>query len=745
MTKLLSAIAIFVLSLPIAAFELQTVDDLLVEENQVYQGLPIVVTGLDTNSILTFSLASTDEVRTFSDLFGGEEKYPDNSLFTLDPETGEVFLSAKDFENPEDLTPYKRVLKFSWKRGFYYVYRPISERGEDNIYGVMVKATDESGNEVLIGWNVTIEDVHEGDDDGDGVLTRYELAEGTDPYEADFNVTRDFLDTDQDMIPDATEADSDADGISNLDESTNIDPYGDADGDYIPNYLDANNRGDGVAARCSVDSSGKFCRYAPVAGLALDPLFDFSQNGMPNFRSSDSDVDGITDLDETDEDFDLDGIKNYLDRDCDNDFIPDVIERRSCAEINFSHLDSDGDGIPDTIEGSLSHDHDGDGIDDYYDVDKTLGADRNNDGIDDAIIALDSDGDGIANYLDSDSDNDGISDFIESQQLRLDSNNNGIADAYEVIFSSGVDSNGDGIDETSLVNSDGDDLPNYLDLDSDNDGKVDISEVGIHDREEDGLLDANAPTDSLNLPLLNSNGSSLPDYLDVTAEAGQFTIVNQGLQEFDLNNDGQVDVTSDSDLDGIDDTVDTAPHSFGLKPIDSDGDGITDYLDPDDDGDGIADSIEGEGDFDHDGILNRLDLDSDNDGISDTVESALPALIGDSNFNGIDDSIDIFYTQGRDDNADGMDDRFQVADTDADGMPDFIDTDSDNDQIPDRLEYEDKNSDEIHDHLQAESGVYTAGSGAGKTPIFILLALLAVLILPGNRRQAPLTSRPFPK
>ena len=65
-----------------------------------------------------------------------------------------------------------------------------------------------------------------------------------------------------------------------------------------------------------------------------------------------------------------------------------------------------GDGIPDAFEGYI--DSDGDGVRDFLD------SDSDNDSIPDAIEGMvDTDGDGIADFRDHDSDADGILDFHE--------------------------------------------------------------------------------------------------------------------------------------------------------------------------------------------------------------------------------------------------------------------------------------------------------------------------------------------
>lgn len=149
---------------------------------------------------------------------------------------------------------------------------------------------------------------------------------------------------------------------------------------------------------------------------------------------------------------------------------------------------------------------------------------------------VDTDGDGIPNYQDLDSDGDGIPDNVEAQTSLnyiapsgIDANNNGLDDAYE---SNGI----------TPVDTDGDGAPDFMDLDSDNDGTSDTTEAVLtlsgSDSDNDGLdnnIDTTTgyadPGGTIDNPL-NTNGGSL------------------------MLPDSDGDVTSGGDLDFRDDTFD---------------------------------------------------------------------------------------------------------------------------------------------------------------------------------------------
>jgi hypothetical protein len=228
--------------------------------------------------------------------------------------------------------------------------------------------------------------------------------------------------------------------------------------------------------------------------------------------------------------------------------------------------------------------------------------------------------------------------------------------------------------------SDGDGIPDYLDLDSDNDGILDITEAGggIYDANQDGRVDnyieglgpdglssvfePGRVGNSANLPNLDTDGDGFKDYIDLDSDNdGIFDIVEAGGQ--DLNSDGRADISADGD-----------------------NDGITNIFDINNGGSPLADN-----DFDGDGFPNRIDIDSDGDGIVDVIESQITsgaprkALGNDTDGDGIDNAFDS--------NNGGT--PTVLVDTDGDGKPDYLDINSDNDGLVDAIEGWDTNGNSI--------------------------------------------------
>ncbi|TXN34248.1 T9SS type B sorting domain-containing protein [Flagellimonas hymeniacidonis] len=249
---------------------------------------------------------------------------------------------------------------------------------------------------------------------------------------------------------------------------------------------------------------------------------------------------------------------------------------------------------------------------------------------------------------------------------------------------------------TILVN------PPGINLDSDNDGIVDSFE----DLNSDGDNDPSTnPTDT--------DGDTIPDYLDIDSD-------DDGIPD---NIEAQTTIgyiapsLVDADDNGLDDAYENGGN-VGLIPVDSDVDGIPDYVDDDSDNDNVPDSIEGH-DQDQDGIadVTFIGSDKDNDGLDDGFEGGIAIDIDvndeindpttdliDTDFDGVPDYRDA------DDDDDGietidedldLDGNYANDDSDADGIPNYLDSDLDQSQVDDIdvINVITPNGDGIHDVL----------------------------------------------
>jgi hypothetical protein len=243
-----------------------------------------------------------------------------------------------------------------------------------------------------------------------------------------------------------------------------------------------------------------------IGTITNDDFLDTDGDGVPDMTDLDDDNDGILDTVEDAQltaDIDGDGIPNSLDLDSDNDGINDVIEAGG--------TDSDKDGIADGTpnpttgipasagSGSTPPDTDGDTRPNPYDLDS------DNDGINDLVesgnpLLVDADGNGMVDGTDPDGD--------------------GILGAAD-----GVPATRGDTGDPSPANTDGTDNPNYTDLDSDNDGLTDLVESGIPnpatlDADGDGKIDNPADADGDGIPQVvdgapsvfgDANNPTLPD------------------------------------------------------------------------------------------------------------------------------------------------------------------------------------------------------------------------------------------
>ena len=416
-------------------------------------------------------------------------------------------------------------------------------------------------------------DANNADTDGDGVPDNRELELGLNPNNPD---------SDADRINDGDEVnlyntspindDSDNDGVNDGDE---VLVYGsnpndiDTDSDNIPDGFEihtlksnasvADTDGDGLRDDLEHNLYGT---SVIVADTDLDGIDDgqevntYSTDPLTNDTDGDGITDGdeisagssLTDIDEDGDgltnsaeglaDTDGDGILNYIDRDSDNDGIPDLVEN------GFS--DVDRDGVIDTLEeieeanrkALEAQQEENEAVIDeppppriFRETRSTTLSDES--GSDTIVptpisVALDSDNDGVPNYIDLDSDQDGISDLVESssdftsnqlsRRIITDANQDGLDDSYNIASA------------VHPVDTDSDGIPNFLDLDSDNDGAFDVLEAGSEDTDKNGMLDSvtdvnNDGIADLGIPLLgkalpDKDNDNIPDLIDVRIETG---------------------------------------------------------------------------------------------------------------------------------------------------------------------------------------------------------------------------------
>lgn len=595
-------------------------------------------------------------------------------------------------------------------------------------------------------------------------------------------------DSDGDGLANECDIDSDNDGITDAVEGS-----GDSDGDGIPDFLDLDSDNDGIPD--AIEANGG----TPPAG------YDASTGRI---TGSDADLDGLLDVVDAapgvaygvastsllaNPDSDGDSVDDRLDRDSDNDGIVDTIEAGGTdadgdgaadafidtdgngisdllliaplaitntdgsGNPNYIDTDSDADGITDNREGQTTAgftviagfaDSDGDGIANQYDVDS-----GNN-----PITPFDFDGDTTPDYLDNDSDNDGVADIIEGD----DNNMDGLADGA----ATGLDADGDGLDDG--FDADGGTgfggYSNYAYQNTDNPADTEPDWRDIDD-DDDGINTVLETVD------LNSNGT--PDYLETATCSVRFTSnivgapshngasnVNSPDNILGLFDGTEAEITNGGGTDRIDVDLGTLVASGSnitirwrtstgtgtLRVRYSNGGGFTTIVDltttstslidqvvvlP---GDAVElrlvrrtstapifiDGVEFPGcgsDWDMDGVLDGVDMDDDNDGISDAVEGN-----GDTDGDGVPNDCDL------DSDNDGIPDAYEANgctlpanmspagfylaaylianDVGGDGMVDgiaFADPDTDLDGLPDRIDL-DADDDGILDAVEANAG-----------------------------------------
>lgn len=123
----------------------------------------------------------------------------------------------------------------------------------------------------------------------------------------------------------------------------------------------------------------------------------------------------------------------------------------------------------------------------------------------------------------------------------------------------------------------------------------------------------------------------------------------------------------DADGDGLSDAVDNCPDATNASQVDLDDDGEGDACDLDDDGDGIADEKD-----DCPKVANPDQADADADGLGDACDTEEPT-VSDTDGDGVEDGSDLCPELSDPDQADA----------DADGLGDACDTDDDEDGVGD--------------------------------------------------------------
>ncbi|MCO5724914.1 hypothetical protein NG653_08605, partial [Robiginitalea sp. 2V75] len=350
----------------------------------------------------------------------------------------------------------------------------------------------------------------------------------------------------------------------------------------------------------------------PPNPFLSNPHEDTDRDGVPDGTDIDSDNDGIVD---SIEDANSDGDSNPYTNptDTDGDGIPDYLD-----------LDSDNDGILDNLEAQAPGvyiapsgvDSDGNGLDDAY---------EESPGSCGGLIPVDTDQDGVPDYLDIDSDNDGILDNREAQSTGnftppsgQDLNQNGLDDVYEETGDEICDFNSrdtryQGTDKVILCHREN----------KNPGGKFRYHQISVAPAAVQAHLDHGDTVGPCNQAITpftgglgpwNTDGDCQPDFRDI-----------------DSDNDGILDVVEaqdsstfqepcgiDSDHNGLDDHFESHPGSGeGNYPLNTDGDLQPDFRDIDSDNDGIPDNLEGQP---TDGYVPPTGTDTDGNGLDDAYE-----------------------------------------------------------------------------------------------------------------------------
>lgn len=551
----------------------------------------------------------------------------------------------------------------------------------------------------------------------DGVEKGYRIPQNStkDPDATDMAVY--MSDADPTQNTNSRRTDTDLDGLIDGGEDRNFNGAWDSeigntywpDGETDP--LKADTDGD------SMDDAWEVLYADPSVGIgpALNPL-------DPSDGAVDADGDSLTNLQEyllkkwdAVSGQNIDNRTDPRNPDTDEDGLDDGAE----ANGNYTGLSSDPNNPDSDADGLLDGTEDANG-NGTLETDETNPVKKDSDSDNLADGAEDANGNGLVDDGESnprlwDTDNDGLSDGEERIQFGTspnltDTDGDGIPDGVEV--GRGADADPSSTTNPAKLDTDGDGISDGQE-DSDFNGRVDESETdpASFDSDGDGLSDGLElgfggdadPATTTNPILRDSDGDGLQDGLE---DANRNGAVDQG--ETNPN-------SSDTDQGGVNDGTEVLIH--GTDPLDPDddliadpdGDGLvnveeillgTDPNDADTDDDGIPDGIEVGPDpnnprnTDGEGYIDALDDDSDGDGIPDLVEAGDADIITPA-WNSDDDELEDY--RDTDSDNDEIDDSLEwTVDANNDGQPDpnadsdeldnFRDPDSDNDGVSDAEE-----------------------------------------------------------
>jgi hypothetical protein len=328
-------------------------------------------------------------------------------------------------------------------------------------------------------------------------------------------------------------------------------------------------------------------------------------------------------------DWDGDGLDD-IEEDANGNGIVDV------GETDPYNPDTDGDGLFDGVEGLVDSVEDADTLINALDWDSDgdfIGdgdEDTNHNGVWESIY-------GETNWLDPDTDDDGLIDGLEAMwgtdPLNPNTDGDEWSDGYEVYLQdylapgipdqitdpTNPDSDGDGrydgLGNESAADADGDGIINALDFDSDNDGLIDSDE----DADEDGVVDTGPTTSETDPENYDTDNDGFSDGYEI------YHAYSDPLVGEDTDGDGWMDGqelvvyktdpnSTDTDGDGLLDNEEN-PLGTPYPGRDTDGDGLIDALDLDSDNDGL-------GDWDEHNIYGTdpYDVDTDGDDLRDNAE-----------------------------------------------------------------------------------------------------------------------------